>query len=215
MRTLVAFGLIIAMHAIRAQDTVDVPVGSSLINWKLERPYRSQFHVWQVTGHDSTLLADGSNTITHRDTAGMSQMLMYSDANERGPDGKMAHGTDTMTFDLHTLAFRGPPASPRSASAFFGPTADVVVEFLPRRPGVVYRLRLWFPGASSDETHLYETRGHDHDVWMVEDRQASTGKVASRLWLVDRPPYMLRWTFYDAPASGNEIHASQGAMPAQ
>lgn len=208
MRTIVALVLIIAAQSIEAQDTVDVPVGSSLINWKLEHPYRSRFQIWQVKGRDSTLLAKGSNNVTHRDTL----MLMYADADERGPDGKMAHDTGTMTFGLQTLAFRGPPDTARSASAFFGPAADIVVEFLPRRLGVVYRVRLWFPGAPSDETHLYETRERKGDVWIVEDRRAGTDKVASRLWLIDRPPYMLRWTFYNAPDSGSVVHASQEAL---
>ena len=36
--------------------------------------------------------------------------------------------------------------------------------------------------------------------------------LVSRLWLIDRPPYMLRWEFYDAPEAGSRIVASQEAI---
>ncbi len=93
-----------------------------------------------------------------------------------------------------------------------------MVEFLPRRLGVVYRARLWSDGQGSGETHLYETKRREdievfgkqyRDVWVVDDRDATTRRLASRLWLIDRPPYMLRWEFYDQPEAGSRVVASQ------
>jgi hypothetical protein len=43
-------------------------------------------------------------------------------------------------------------------------------------------------------------------------RKAGTRALASRLWLIDQPPYMLRWEFYDAPEIGSRVIASQEAI---
>ena len=172
-------------------DTVDVAVGSPLINWRLEKPYRSRFDIWQVDGVDSTRLTTGTNVVTHQN----GEMLMRADA----PPAP----SETMVFDLHTLAHN------HDTSAFDGPTADVLVEFLPRRRDVVYRVRLRFDPAAAPAVHLYQTCGQERGLWVVEDHDAATGKLASRLWLTDKPPYMIRWTFYDAPKPGSEVHATQ------
>jgi hypothetical protein len=128
---------------------------------------------------------------------------------------------DTMRFDLHTLAFLGVARTPHDPDAFHGPTADIMIEFLPRRVGAVYRARLWFDGQGTSEAHLYETTGREdiqvfgkryRDVWVVDDWKAATRTLASRLWLIDQPPYMLRWEFYDAPEVGSRIIASQEAV---
>jgi hypothetical protein len=68
---------------------------------------------------------------------------------------------------------------------------------------------LRFDPAAPPEPHLYQTCGDEHGLWVVEDHNAATGKLMSRLWLIDKPPYMIRWTFYDAPKPGSQIHASQ------
>lgn len=172
-------------------DTVDVPVGSPLINWRLERPYTSRFEVWRVDGKDSTRLVAGVNVVTHRN----GELLVRADA----PPAP----SETTVFDLHTLAYN------HDTTAFYGPTADIVVEFLPRRLNVVYRVRLRSPGSPELETHLYETRARENGMWVVDDHNALTGKLVSRLWLIDEPPYMRRWTFYDAPAPGSVVHARQ------
>lgn len=175
-----------------APDTVDVPVGSPLINWRLERPYTSRFEGWRVDGADSTRLFAGTNVVTQQH----GKLIVRADA----PPAP----SETMVFDLHTLAYKN------DTSAFYGPTADIIVEFLPRRLNVVYRVRLRpQEGSATIETHLYETRRQEHGVWVVDDYNAETGKLASRLWLVDRPPYMVRWTFYDAPTAGHVINARQ------
>jgi hypothetical protein len=181
-----------------ASDTVNVAVGSPLINWRLEQPYASKFEIWQVTGADSTRLVAGTNVVTHKN----GEMLVHADA----PPAP----AETMVFDLHTLAFN------HDTSAFNGSTADIVVEFLPRRLGVVYRVRLRFDPNAAPDVHLYQTCGQENGMWVVEDHSAASGKLASRLWLVDKPPYMIRWMFYDAPKPGSEVHAHQAlaARPA-
>ncbi len=123
-------------------DTVDVAVGSPLINWRLEQPYRSKFDIWQIDGTDSTRLASGINVVMHRN----GELLVHADA----PPAP----SETMVFDLHTLAYH------HDTSAFYGPTADVLVEFLPRRRDVVYRALLRFDPAAPPESHLYQTCGH-------------------------------------------------------
>lgn len=193
--TLAFWASVTALGA-RTPDTVDVLVGSPLIQWRLARPYTSKFEGWRFDGSDSTRLFAGTNVVTHRH----GELIIRADA----PPGP----SETMVFDLHTLAYH------HDTSAFYGPTADVVVEFLPRRLNVVYRVRLRpQEGSATIETHLYETRGREHGVWVVDDHNAETGKLASRLWVIDRPPYMLRWTFYDAPSAGQVITARQWAVP--
>jgi hypothetical protein len=187
---LFAIGLALAWASL-TPDTVDVAVGSPLINWRLEQPYRSKFEIWRVDGKDSTRLVSGLNVVTHRH----GELLVRAEA-PPAPN-------ETMMFDLHTLAYN------HDTSAFYAPAADILVEFLPRRLDVVYRVRLRGGGSPAIETHLYQTRRREHGVWVVDDYNAATGKLASRLWLVDKPPYMLRWTFFDAPTAGSVIHARQ------
>jgi hypothetical protein len=65
---------------------------------------------------------------------------------------------------------------------------------------------------------FYETKGREdiavfgkrhRRVWMIEDSKSPAGKIASRLWLIDDPPYMLRWVFYHAPSAGDSIVVQQ------
>jgi hypothetical protein len=212
MRLAVAALVILTTQSAVAQDTVDVRADrASVINWRLAQPYASRFEAWRYAGRDSTKLFSGRNIVTHRDIDGRAELMVAIE-----PDAP-----DTMRFDLHTLAFLGAADPPHDPQAFHGPTADIMVEFLPRRLGVVYRARLWFPGQSTSETHWYETKHRQdievfgkqyRDVWVVDDRNAATRKLASRLWVIDRPPYMLRWEFYDAPDAGSRVVASQEAI---
>jgi hypothetical protein len=206
MRLALATLVILTAQSAVAQDTIDVRADRpSVINWRLERPYRSRFEGWRYSGGDSTKLFAGRNVVTHGDVGGRAELIV-------------AIEPDTMRFDLHTLAFLGVTKTPHDPDAFYGPTADIVVEFLPRRLGVVYRARLWSDGQETSEVHLYETTGREdiqvfgkryRNVWVVDDWKAATRTLASRLWLIDRPPYMLRWEFYDAPEVGSRVIASQ------
>jgi hypothetical protein len=212
MRLVIALLVILGTASAVAQDTVDVRADrASMINWRLERPYSSRFEAWRYSGRDSAKLFSGRNIVTHRDVGGRAELLVAIEADS----------PDTMRFDLHTLAFLGAAKTPHDPDAFHGPTADIMVEFLPRRLGVVYRARLWFDGQQGSETHLYETKGREdiqvfgkqyRHVWAVDDWKAATHKLASRLWLIDQPPYMLRWEFYDAPEIGSRVVASQEAF---
>jgi hypothetical protein len=209
--SLVLVSCIVAQSAV-AQDTVDVRADrASVINWQLERPYASRFEGWRFSGRDSARLFAGRNFVTHRDINGRATLVVAVEGDSR----------DTMQFDLHTLAFLGPTQTPHDPDAFQGSTSDIMVEFLPRRLGVVYRARLWSEGQRSSETHLYETKRREDvvvfakrypDAWVVDDRNATTRTLVSRLWLIDQPPYMLRWEFYDAPNAGSRIIASQEAI---
>jgi hypothetical protein len=86
--------------------------------------------------------------------------------------------------------------------SFLGSLADLVAEVLPRRLGTVYRLHLWQPGGGpSAVTHLYETTGREDvevlgvkypQAWVVVDKGAD-GTELGRMWLVDAPPYVVRW----------------------
>ena len=87
------------------------------------------------------------------------------------------------------------------APPFMDGLADLVVEALPRRTGVVYRMPLWGPPAQTETTHLFQTTGRTdltvlgityRNAWVVTD-QGVDGKEMSRMWLIDAPPYLIRW----------------------
>jgi hypothetical protein len=212
MRLIFVVLVLLTARAAVAQDTVDVRADrASVINWGLERPYTSRFEGWRHSDRDSTKLFAGENVVTQRDVGGRAELIVATE-----PDSP-----DTMRFDIHTLAFLGAAKTPHDPDAFHGPTSDIMIEFLPRRLGVVYRARLWYDGQGQSETHLYETKGREdiqvfgkqyRNVWVVDDWKAATRKLTSRLWLIDQPPYMLRWEFFDAPEVGSRIVASQEAI---
>jgi hypothetical protein len=209
----------------QSPDTVDVAVGSRLIDGQRARPYASRFRGVQIAGRDSTVLFAMTNEVSHFDSSGVPLVRVVAAGDEADASGtlKPAHGT--FLLNRLTLAFfaatgdGAPPASAYPASpAFYGPAADIPVEFLPRRLGVVYRLQLWQPGVAAPETHLYETVGRGRveafgrqydSAWVVEDRRAGSGKLASRMWLTSDPPYMVRWVFLDAPTAGARVEVSQ------
>jgi len=218
MRVLVLPLVLLTARDVAAQETIDLAVGSPVINWRLAHPYSSRFEAWRHSAHDSALLFSGTNVVTHRDSTGTPQFQIAADASELGADGRMSRSTSIMTFDQRTFALHAPPSARRDARAFYGPTADLVVEFLPRRLRVAYRTQLWFSDSLPIETHFYETKGREdidvfgkryRRVWIVEDSKSPTAQVASRLWLIDEPPYMLRWVFYNAPSAGDSIVVQQ------
>jgi hypothetical protein len=88
------------------------------------------------------------------------------------------------------------------APAFLAGLHDLVVESLPLRPGVVYRVPIWRPGQDAAESRLYQlVRREDVEVLgtthrqaaVVEERAAPDGALRGTLWLVDRPPFLVRW----------------------
>jgi hypothetical protein len=206
-------------------DTVDVAVGSPVVEAQPARPYASRFRAVEIAGHDSTLLFAMTNEVSHFDSGGVPLVRVVAAGKEADGSGalKPAHGA--FLLNRLTLAFYAatgdgaPPASAYPASpAFYGPAADIPVEFLPRRLGVVYRLRLWLPGVAAAETHLYQTVGRERveafgrqydSAWVVEDRRAGSGELASRMWLIGEPPYMVRWVLLNAPTAGARVEVSQ------
>jgi len=233
----VLVSLAAGVHPIRAQDaastlpdTIDVVIGSPLIDWQHARPYSSRFRGVLMSAHDSTILFSMTNEVTHYDSGGVPLIRVYTEGDQAGPNGvlKWTHGA----FVLHrrTLAFYGstgegalPGKAQPNPPAFYGPAADILVEFLPRRVGVVYRAKMWQPGAPAIETHLYETRGQEdieafgkryQKAWVIEDKDAASGRLASRMWLIPDPPYMVRWEFFDVPGKGSRIEVKQGPMEA-
>ena len=217
-------------------DTVDVPVGSPLVDMRAWRPYTGHVQIAKITNGKVTPLLDARFVTVFRDSAGAPLMFMHSST---GPH------TSGFVFDRHTLApwaviqpcgvtrFHGttidgsqcqgdkpvPIHVNLKTAAFIGDAADLVVEALPRRTDVVYRVVVW-KGNDSTETHLYRTTGREdvhvggrlyRRAWVVDDYLAGTTAPSSRLWLIDKPPYMVRWVFYNAPAAGSEIRADQSA----
>ena len=89
------------------------------------------------------------------------------------------------------------------APAFFAPWSDFVVEHLPHREHVVYRVHLWQPGAPTTQVHLYQMRGREDvevfgktykQAWVLEDRNADGSQLLGRMWLIDGPPSLVRWS---------------------
>ncbi len=200
------------------------------------RPYAGRVRVAKIVDGKATPLIDATFATVFRDSGGAPLMFMRAHSSA---------GTDVMIFDRHTLApyamirqcgsmriqgtaidgfqCRAPGDKPTpihvklKTPAFLGNTADLVVEVLPRRTDVVYRVVLW-QGSDSIETHLYRTTGREdvrvggtlyRRAWVVDDYIAGRKGLASRMWLIDEPPYMVRWIFYNAPAAGSDIQAEQ------
>jgi hypothetical protein len=235
MRRAIVFVLLVALvtHAPVAhgqrKDTVDVPVGSSVVDFSRHSP--------GVTRTLQSRTADGQTStlppilwkFTFADSAGP-LLFVHSDPETagampgRGPS--VTYVFDRKTLALRTirndadgkamLSFDGghivgqmmAPGGPMpvdvtlSGAAFFKSLADLVVESLSARPGVVYRVPLWAPPATSAETHLYEAvRREDVTVLgktykqanVIEDRSADGQTLFGTLWVVDGAPHLVRW----------------------
>ncbi len=241
MRMLSILSLVLALAAFgpNAPDTVDVPVGSPLVDMHAWRPYAGRVRVAKITAGRVTPLVDATFTTVFRDSAGVP--LMFMSSNSGGATGVTVLDRRTLApyaiiQQCGTMRFQGtsidgsqcqsggastPIHVKLETPAFFGNAADLVVEVLPRRTNVVYRMVLW-QGNDSTETHLYRTTGREHvrvggtlyrRAWVVDDYVAgSTGgsnRLASRMWIIDAPPYMVRWVFYNTPAPGSEVRAEQ------
>jgi len=85
---------------------------------------------------------------------------------------------------------------------FYAPLIDLVFESLPHTPGTVYRIPMWRPGAPGNDVRLYETvRREDVEVLgtthrratVMEERSQDGGRLLSTAWLIDKPPFLVRW----------------------
>jgi hypothetical protein len=103
-------------------------------------------------------------------------------------------------------------------AAFFGNLADLLVEALPRNVGVTYRAPVWQIGTPSGVAHRYRTIGREDvsvlghaypQAWVVEDRSDDGVKLLGRMWLIDGPPYVVRWDLIGATPDGSTIRVDQ------
>lgn len=240
----------LASQSSRAQgtrkDTVDVPVGSKVVDFSRHAPGTTRaFQSRTLDGQTSTI-PPFLWRFTFIDSGGP-LMLAHSDPEQPGaaPRGPSM----TYVFDRRTVALRairndadGKPlvtfdgahivgqlmgpggAMPidvtLSSAAFFKPLADLVVESLPAKPGVVYRVPLWSPPGSTIETHLYEAvRREDVTVLgktyskanVIEDRSADGKTLYGTLWIVDGEPHLVRWLI-NMP-NGATINLDQEVAP--
>ena len=93
--------------------------------------------------------------------------------------------------------------------------------------GTTYRLRLWQPAPGDDgpslreETHLYTLVGREDVVvfgrtyakaWVAEGR-AADGKLSRRMYVVDGPPALVRWTILNPDGSSTRIDQELAREP--
>lgn len=214
------------------KDTVDVAVGSSVVDFSHHSPGVTRTHQSRTVDGQTSSLPPILWKFTFTDSAGPT-LLVHSDPEQpsappsRGPsvtyvfDRKTlalrtirndADGKPMLSFDgAHIVGQMMSPGGPMpidvtlSSAAFFKPLADLVVESLPAKTGVVYRVPLWSPPGASVETHLYEAvRREDINVLgktykqakVIEDRSADGKTLLGTLWVVDTAPHLVRWVIH-------------------
>jgi hypothetical protein len=236
-------------------DTIDVPVGSPLVDGRHMTAFTTHLQVFRIVEGASTLMQEARNTISFGDSAGRAVTYVVSNGEASGPAGKRtiaAHFTfDRRTLELlatslpspngpidvavdgATLRVHMPGASssaeiPLSQRAFYGQWSDYIVEELPMREGVAYRVPLWQPtlgpngpGATVTQ-HLYVVRGREdvevfgkthRKAWVVDDRSADGSKLLGTMWIVDGPPKLVRWTINADDGSTVRIDQELVARP--
>jgi hypothetical protein len=182
-------------------DTVDVPVGSSLVNTASDVSLSVRAEMFPSVDAAAKSFSATLIDIAFGDSTGIPVMRVHM----QGPDA-----TTNVTLNRKTLALYGMSRKPNSASgsglwvavdgsnahgemsrggntqpiavkldqpAFLGNFADLVVEALPRNLGVAYRVWMWQPRQPSAEQHLYQTVGR-------EDIQA-LGTTYKNAWIVE------------------------------
>ena len=194
-----------------AADTVDVPVGSPVLDTKGMQAFTTHLIVHRVG--TETPQQEATNTITFADSAGRAITRVSSIGQAMGPNGKVSVSS-YFTFDRKTLALlstrsvspRGEmsvrvngqaievtmpsPNGPQQASmqmatpGFFAAWSDFVVEELPRREGAVYRVPLWQPGLQPGAPPRLVEETH---IYTVRGREEVTvlGKTIPRAWVVE------------------------------
>ena len=190
------------------RDTVDVAVGSPLVNTSGVVPHRARTLMSRTTNGVAASGPEFFWTFAFPDSAGVSYFHI-----ESAMGGQL---NTVFMLDRKTLAplrING-AAPPLPAPAFLGGLADLLVEALPRRIGTVYRANIWRRGMSNVETHLFETTsreditvlGHAHkQAWVVEDRSADGATLFGRMWLVGVAPYLVRWTINNPDGSVTQL----------
>ncbi len=189
------------------KDTIDVAVGSPLVNTASMVAHQTHARSSRVANGVTTAGADASWAFSFHDSAGVSYLHV-----ESGTAGQV---TTVFNFDRKTLALAtlngAVPQLP--APAFLGGMADLLVESLPRRIGVVYRANIWRRGMTTTEAHLFETTGREdievlgtrHTAWVIEERSADGARLLGRLWTIDGPPYLVRWMIFNPDGSATQL----------
>jgi hypothetical protein len=167
-------------------DTVDVAVGSSLVDFSRHRP-GAQRAVSTVTMNGQTRSMPPVVWTFRFDEVGGTPRLLVRGTPETAPSagGPMTAPPTTTVLDRKSLAFlqllaedestvllsanglsvHGQVPAPGGSRpvdvtltepAFYNALADLVAESLPKRTGVVYRLPLWGLSSTSVEHHLYQ-----------------------------------------------------------
>lgn len=172
-------------------DTVDVKVGSSLVDFSKHQP-AAQRTFQTVTMNGQTRSAPPLVwTFRFDDSGGEPRMFVSSKVEGAATQGPpptvlefnrrsvalkhvLAEDGKTVMLTVDGVSVKGEypgPAGNRPVDlnldepAFFGPLADLLAESLPRRMGVVYRVPLWTPGPKPFEYRLYQfVRQEDVEV---------------------------------------------------
>jgi hypothetical protein len=228
------------------KDTVEVAVGSQVVDFSRHSPGATRAVQSRTMDGQTSAVPPILWKFTFIDS-GVPLLLVHSDpeqaeAPSRGPsvtyvfDRKTvalrairndADGKPMLTFDgAHITGQLMGPNGPTpldvtlSSAAFFKPLADLVVESLPAKQGVVYRVPLWSPPGSTIETHLYEAvRREDITVLgktykqanVIEDRSVDGKMLYGTLWVVDGEPHLVRWII-NMP-NGATINLDQEVAP--
>jgi hypothetical protein len=229
------------------KDTVDVSVGSKVVDFSKHSAGLTRTLQSRTSGGQTSTLPPILWKFTFADSGGP-MLFVHSDPERPGSMPNRGPSM-TYVFNRKTLALRairndetgkpmlsfdggrivGQMPTPNglmpidvtlSSAAFFRPLSDLVVESLPAKPGVVYRVPLWAPPGSNVETHLYETvRREDITVLgktykqakVVEDRSADGKTLLGTLWLIDAAPHLVRWVI-NMPNNNGIITLDQEAV---
>lgn len=227
--TLIALAVDTSSAQSARKDTVDVAVGSKVVDFSHHSASVTRTHQSRTMGGETSALPPILWKFTFLDSAGPI-LLVHSDPEQagampnRGPSMTYVFNRKTLALSAirndadgkamlsldgaHIVGQMPSPNGPMpidltlSSAAFFKPLADLVIESLPAKPGVVYRVPLWSPPGSNVETHLYETvRREDVTVLgktykqakVIEDRSADGKTLYGTLWVVDGAPHLVRW----------------------
>jgi hypothetical protein len=229
-----------------AFDTVDVVVGSALVDTRSFVDHSTRIVGTRVTADSSTRMQTMTTRLTLGDSAGFPAGVLRIHAEFEalpgtgGPPGKRI---EDLTVDRRTLApyairrealggpsqrmsvaFNGrsvrgsraaggqeqPFTLELSEPAFYGAGIDYVIERLPLRADVVYRIPVYQPGTPASERRLYRVVGkealdvmgtHHPEAWRVEEH-AADGRQLGTMWIVKgEPSYLVRWDFIMSPTT--------------
>ncbi len=225
MALLLSAAPLVAQQARPARvDTVDVPVGSKYVDFSKHTQSASRA-VQSMPGRQSPVVIW---RFVFTDTAGKPLLHVTSEMEGNPPGAEYTFNRRTLallsvrptgatpgpapTLDVDGASIRGTMPQPGGQAvgidatlpqpAFFGPLIDLVVESLPRRTGVVYRVPTIRPANPPTlETRLFQfVRREDVEVlgtthkqaWLLRDL-GMDGTVRGTMWLIDGPPSLVRW----------------------